>query len=384
MPVMPLMSLKRRLSDQLDLHVPSTKRMRLIDSDILETEIFWLKGDNHSNIDSFQAVSAQVPSIRRSTASMIEMQLSSIICGDSKNDLQLSNVEKLPLSKQSNPQYTGKPKDKGVSMSPMAQLTNLMPTFERVSQRHTPSPECREPGEKCLSMKLRQPSLVLVKMSPAVRKGSSTPCSHSLSSKNSGVVQGGYVHRMANLNAKARVAAFLLSERKMPSKQTKRSSYRSLRVTKPKVKGSSTTTTCSMATTRSVSSFKPSKCEAVFLNQTTDQKSIPVIHFKTTNGVDMPACAVIVHNFDVQDDDSTVPYNKLGMFYNGDTLHPHARVFLTQSVEHTPQLPKGVVPTLVPSRISIVSKAVRKAATTGIVNKRVSKVAKIGLHGFVP
>ena len=124
--------------------------------------------------------------------------------------------------------------------------------------------------------------------------------------------------------------------------------------------------------------MEPSESRAVVVTLNVVPTAIPVINFETRrSSVDVSTCASELHDMDGDGmDDSKVPFNKLGLLYNGDTIHPHARIFLTQSVGNQPRLPKAIVPTLVPSRSSTVRRAVRKATSAGVVH-RIKKMSKV-------
>ena len=62
-----------------------------------------------------------------------------------------------------------------------------------------------------------------------------------------------------------------------------------------------------------------------------------------------------------------VPYNKLGLLYNGDTVHPHARVFYSSDTDLT--LPDRIIPTIVPSQ----GRCVRSVTSNALAQKHVGK-----------
>lgn len=71
-----------------------------------------------------------------------------------------------------------------------------------------------------------------------------------------------------------------------------------------------------------------------------------------------------------------VPFNTLGLLYNGDTLHPSARAFYTSDTDLT--LPDKIIPKIVPSREAFVYSAITDAVSLRVMNqKRKRKAAKV-------
>ena len=198
----------------------------------------------------------------------------------------------------------------------------------------------------------------------------STPVSPQISN----LVLEGYVHRMANLNAKACVAAYLEPDKKAPSRRRRRGNRWCKNTTKSKSKLKCRSDESAMLDTSSkqvVLNIEEPTSNPVILNVNGVENVIPVITF---SGIKMPPCAVVVDGLDDQQNDGQVSYNTMGLLHNGDTLHPHARVFLEGS--HELHLPSRIVPTLVPARQSTVKRAVKKAASVGVArhHKKPSKV----------
>ena len=67
-------------------------------------------------------------------------------------------------------------------------------------------------------------------------------------------------------------------------------------------------------------------------------------------------------------------YNNLGLLCNGDTLHPHTRVFYNSDIDLT--LPDRVIPKVVPSRGNFVNEVVAEALSQKNVGKK-RKAAKV-------
>ena len=190
----------------------------------------------------------------------------------------------------------------------------------------------------------------------------------------SNVVLEGYVHRMANLNARACVAAYLLPD-KDSSKQRRRSHGSKKRTKSKLICDSDTFQILTASSKQGMSDAEQPRSKPVVLNVNGIENVIPVITF----GTKMPPCAVVLEGLDEQQDSGGVPYNTLGLLYNGDTLHPNARVFLEGSQELC--LPSRVVPTLVPTRLSTVRRAAKKASSTGVVRRDKKQALKVQSDG---
>ena len=184
------------------------------------------------------------------------------------------------------------------------------------------------------------------------------------------------VHRMANLNAKACVAAYFQPDKKLPAKRRKRNRWcrRKIRSTsKTKCDVDDETAVLNASPKQVVLDVKESTSNPVILNVSGVENVIPVITF---SGMKMPPCAVVVEGLDAQSDDvQAASYNTMGLLHNGDTLHPQTRVFLEGS--HELHLPSKIVPTLVPARQSTVRRAVEKAVSVGVTHHN-RKPAKVG------
>ena len=228
------------------------------------------------------------------------------------------------------------------------------------------------------SISTKQPA-VFVKVDHCTKQSllpSISPRSYEVSPEVSSFILKGYVHRMASLNARACVAAFLQPERRASPKLTRHNGHN-----KPGAKRSSKSESSKLSL---LSKVDASKSKAVVLNLSAIENAIPVIKLET-NGLEIPACAVIVQDPNGHyDEESKEPYNKMGLLYNGDTVHPHTQVFLTQSSNHELELPSRIVPVLVPSHLSTVKRVARKAAATGVLrhSKKKAKVNKTGTWFF--
>ncbi len=182
--------------------------------------------------------------------------------------------------------------------------------------------------------------------------------------RDSNVDLEGCVHtyRMASLNARACVAAYLQSDKKAPSKRRRSTSRWCKRKVRSKSKLNDESAMLDASPKQVVLNVEESTSKPVILNVSGVENVIPVITF---SGMKMPPCAVLVEGLEDQpDSEGQVSYNTMGLLHNGDTFHPHARVFLEGS--HELHLPSRLVPTLVPTRESTVRRAVRKAISDGV------------------
>ena len=204
--------------------------------------------------------------------------------------------------------------------------------------------DCSESSRTSIpTNKLKQPAIVLMKMSQPVKK-QATP--RPVQPDSSSVVFGGYVHRMASLNARACVSAFLEKETKFTPKC----------FLKPKVKDFDS---------------KPK------MPQVKSQEPVlkdDVIKFESEL-TGLPSTNSDSNEKKQEISEEEISYNKEGLLYNGDTLHPSARVFLTGIREL--KLPTKVLPQIVPARLSTLKRAIQRAISTGIVHVA-KKQRKVG------
>lgn len=358
MPAMPLVSHKRKPNSKQDTHPPSAKRIRL--TDVMYTE------SNDSVGDKFPSISHM---------SLKEIQLSNLVFGDLLKPFDLESTMHDNGGSVYGHLYDGKEAvlDEDRNSESLRNNSTRISTLDSMCLGRR-STKCREPRR--MSLLMRQPSLVLVKVNKY-----RSQCPRSISSELN-IIQGGFVHRMANFNTRACVAAFFQteSEKKVSPNQTHNQHKKT---TKPEVKSRSMPAIGVSSAAKYLPNVEPSESRAMVVTLNVAPTAIPVINFENRSSVDVSTFSRILHDVDGNGvDDSKVPFNKLGLLYNGDTIHPHARIFLTQSVGNPPWLPKTIVPTLVPSRSSTVRRAVRKATSTGIVhkNKKISKVMIYYVH----
>ena len=416
MPTTPLLNQKRRLSSRLeDMYAPEPKRLRVRDSKIVQ-EIG--PGNSIKSISESQGQNElfpgytspmYLPPLRRTASVKAELQLSLLYSDNSRSHFLTvgpqvssigSTVESTNGDSQKKPDVAGKLNrkdvDKGDDQIPVVNLKNngvkrkSEPMVEKISALSTQShaysdvdSDCSESGRTSIpKSKIKQPAIVLTKMTQPIKKKatpSSLSISHPISPVVSSVVFGGYVHRMASLNARACVSAYLEPERKFSPKYKKTppvpkaaTSTSKVAVSKAKCDG--------ISESKTDSSVVPSICKVhteaqkskpVVVNLNGSGSVIPVIKFDRSGS---PSTLIIKE----LDDGSSLPYNREGLLYNGDSIHPEAQVFFAD--DQKLQLPKKIVPTIVPARLSTVKRAVKKSTSTGILpsSKKHSKVKKRG------
>ena len=420
MPTTPLLNEKRRLSSRLEDNMmygtPEPKRPRL-DSKTVVQEIGPGNSIKSHRISENQGQRELIPSyiapmylppLRRTASLNAELQLSLLYNDNSFTVPRVSNIgsavrsansgsqKKPDIASKLNHKYM-KEVDKGEDQIPVVNLKkngvkrkSESPAVERISalstQNHTSSDvdsDCSESGRTSIpKSKIKQPAIVLTKMIQPIKKKATPPslsASRPILPEASNVVFGGYVHRMASLNARACVSAYLEPERRFSPKHVKNGGNKKEPV--PKVTVSKVAV--SMTKCDSKSAFKSDSSVVPSMSKvpTEPPKSKPVVVNVNENGSVIPVSikfdksgspyTMIINELD---DGGGVPYNREGLLYNGDTIHPDAHVFVADDQKF--QLPKRIVPTLVPARFSTVKRAVKKATSTGILpsSKKHSKV----------
>ena len=218
--------------------------------------------------------------------------------------------------------------------------------------------DCSENGRTSIpKSKIKQPSIVLMKMNQPVRKKEEKKPERPVPSPYvSNVVVGGYVQRMASLNARARVTAYLEPERKYAPKKTLKSEAKSTQTGTAVLKEPPSSTPVLADVKSDLGKFNQVlKCDSP---KELDSKTCTEEQVVYTEN-EQVICPVLA-------DDEEVPYNQVGLLYNGDTMYPHTQVFLDGSTEL--KFPTRILPNLVPSRLSSVKKAIAKARSSGAVN----------------
>ena len=197
---------------------------------------------------------------------------------------------------------------------------------------------------------------------------------------NKNIFHGGYMRRMASLNASACVAAMMEPEKKTKTQKSfygdkiHHSSKRELRSTS--VSSSESLPSPIAASrhwlTRSMdTSLSPARLSSSSLSSEADTSRDSCDSMDVTGT--LMELATRFANFDdfVPDE---VQHNRLGLLYNGDTIHPAARVFYTSDTDLT--LPARIIPTVVPSQLKFVKSAISDAQAQQFVKKK-RKAAKV-------
>ena len=250
------------------------------------------------------------------------------------------------------------------------------------------------------SHSMKQPSLILKDLKKNKEKQKVTQDRISadkyvVGSPCKSVLEGGYMRRMASLNASACVSALMEPEKKprphksLLSKPTKISSDEAkLRQQKRETRkswslSSSDDTSPLMPPLMGLENRKESQgmSPGRFYGSSTSpsdadtsKDSEDILDVSGPQIYTLLALASLANcaSYDVDE----IPYNKLGLLYNGDTVHPAARVFYTSDVDLT--LPERIIPRVVPSREQFVRDAVSKSVAQRSVGKK-KKGAKVSV-----
>ena len=221
------------------------------------------------------------------------------------------------------------------------------------------------------SPKLMEPTVNLVDCKRKVAKRLAPPSTTSVASTK--VDSSGYVKRMASLNARACVAVLMENER---------------RYLKPRLLGSLE----KEIQQRSVSDSPPLHVlDECISPQSPTSPLIGTVNHPgevTTDGDGSSDLneTVVPEN---QSDDATckstaeakssdqgleeASFNTLGLLYNGDTVHPHACIFLSSDWK----LPERIIPAVVPARPDTLSSTIKLAKEQHRQNRKKSKKVKV-------
>ena len=174
----------------------------------------------------------------------------------------------------------------------------------------------------------------------------------SMKTEEKSMEEDGFVRRMANLNARARVAVFF-----QHGKYNKRS--RLLPIPAGVIAETSANKSVQgMAKRNSVNVSSahfdmrtyaiPCSCEYVPCNVSVETVAV------CGSSTNCTSSAEAVDSGNTTQNEDTF-YNNLGLLYDGRTVHPHLRIFLQQGV-----LPSRIMPLIVPAAISFVYDGVRQ------------------------
>lgn len=250
------------------------------------------------------------------------------------------------------------------------------------------------------SRSMKQPSLVLTdlkKTGSSEDKSNSPPTTVAANNKPKPLYEqvGGYMRRMASLNASACVSAMMEPEKKFKphkysamycsssnsrapigqdlgmallgsSASLATNSAHGSRVVGPSGHYSSSPGRQNKSSTSSISSSEADTSKDS--DEILDMSSATNPQVYTLLALASLAASRQESQLDL------VPFNKLGLLYSGGTLHPNSRVFFTSDTELT--LPDRIIPKVVPSRDGFVKAAIGSALPMRSV-KRKRKAAKV-------
>lgn len=202
---------------------------------------------------------------------------------------------------------------------------------------------------------------------------------------------GGYMRRMASLNASACVAAMMEPEKKYrPHKLSYKTGYRSPVKESRKSSSSSnddptypgmTLISSSPHIKRHIESPSPESLHALStssISSTSEadtSKDSDEILDSTPQVYTLLALASLAANRASELD--LIPFNTLGLLYNGDTIHPNTRAFYTSDTDLI--LPQRIIPKVIPSREEFVNMAITEALRPRSMNRK-RKAAKVSCH----
>ena len=229
------------------------------------------------------------------------------------------------------------------------------------------SPKLMEPTINLVDCKRKVPSLTLKRALPS--SSPPPPLTRVVDSS-------GYVKRMASLNARACVTALIESERR----------YLKAKVKPP---GSSKPKKERRSRSNSVSSQMPE--EHVAHPSVTEVVAV-VDHPTKTNGdssesteteIENQPCDVVALSCRSAVEDKACDnnveepsFNSLGLLYNGDTVHPHACIFLTNDWT----VPERILPVVVPAKPESLQIAMKR---TKDQHQKKSKAIKVSFEFLI-
>lgn len=238
-----------------------------------------------------------------------------------------------------------------------------------------------------VSRSSKQPSLVLEDLKKTKERKKSGYDRTLAESASSSLLYGGYMRRMASLNASACVSALMEPEKRTrPHKNILGKSQTQLRQQPRKSWSLSSSDDLSLgmpspimdlehtgAANMSLSPVRSLRSSSSSSEANTSKDSDDILGATEPHEVyTLLALATLASavNYDLDD----IPYNKLGLLYNGDTIHPAARVFYNSDTDLT--LPDRIIPTVVPYQKKFLMSAISGALTQRLVGKK-RKGAKV-------
>lgn len=269
------------------------------------------------------------------------------------------------------------------SNSDSMETTPVSSPLYRLSPQRLFDPETEGEGQTVATFyqqgKLKQPEIHLVKhQSKRPKRPIQKPTSATQLYPQ--LLQGGYVKRLASLNAAACVSALM--------EPTKKSSSRH--------NGSMTKSIAQTAKLKRNEGYSndPSKMLNAVSNASgiaevarSDQlNEIPVA---SALQITVPSTDFHMHGETFQDRTSPrpapvescsleeLPFVSIGLLHNGGTIHPETRVFYKSDKNLTMSLPARITPVLVPSKFENVRKAIKRAISTGVRKTAKRKTRKV-------
>lgn len=197
--------------------------------------------------------------------------------------------------------------------------------------------------------------------------------------------EGGYMRRMASLNASACVTALMEPEKRTKPHKNMLSTPRTITSTGTHISQrarklwSNDDQSPGVSPVMRSKSFKdlslsPTRFSSSPSEADTSKDSDEILCVTDPKVYTLLALASLARSSSVDSDE--IPFNKLGLLYNGDTIHPAVRVFYTSDTDLT--LPDRIIPRIIPSDDGFVGPAISDALAHRSMGKK-KKGAKVSL-----
>ena len=239
-----------------------------------------------------------------------------------------------------------------------------------------------------LSLSAKQPAIILDDHLKKSKERKKSGYDRRLAESASNSLIGGYMRRMASLNASACVSAMMEPEKKGRLDKSKLYGVNSNETQLIEARKS-----WSISSSDDLSAGIPSPIVDLEDLEPTRAKELslsPARFYGSSASSDADTSKDSDDILNVSDPNlllaiatlaSATPYildelafNKLGLLYNGDTIHPAARVFFTSDTDLS--LPDRIIPRVVPSQEKFLKRSISKAMTQRLVGKK-RKGAKV-------
>ena len=193
--------------------------------------------------------------------------------------------------------------------------------------------------------KLRKPIISVVDYKKVVLCSPKRPATPMNTCKQSAQIEpSGFVKRMASLNARARVTALIEPERKYARRKPHHVLQQQKGIHDPPV-GLKSESLKQESAPHHLHNSQVQPCRDMY----TDDVSVAIkspLPRAYHGDASISATSYTITEVPDRDNAENVPFNSLGLLYNGSTVHPDTRVFLTSEG----MLPDRIIPTVVPPK----------------------------------